>query len=137
MIRRLAIPLALLLAIGTLAAGCGAEEHTRAAGEDSLTVLDENQREARVSVGSTFAIQLPVNPGTGYRWEPELPMGYVQVSDEVAPTEGDAVGQPTTETWVIRPEVEGTGELTFRLLPPGSDTPEQTLTFTADVSAQD
>ena len=105
--RRILIPLALLVVTGAILAACGTSSSDRAKGETSLTVLDERQREARVSVGTTFAIQLPVNPSTGYRWEADLPMGYVQVSDEIAPTDGDAVGQPTMQTWVIRPEVEG------------------------------
>ncbi len=132
--RRILIPLVLLAVLGAVLAACGTEESERAKGETSLTVLDERNREARLSVGTTFAITLPVTPGTGYRWEADLPMGYVQVSDEIAPTDGDAVGQSTMQTWVIRPEVEGTAELTYRLMPPGDGNAEQIVTFTADVS---
>jgi inhibitor of cysteine peptidase len=105
-------------------------------GSDQTTVYTEAQTQIDVAAGDSFTIELPINPSTGYRWQVELPMGYVQVSDEILQPEdaGDAVGQSTAERWVFSADAPGTGTIDFTLLPPGSDTPEQTVTFTVTAS---
>ena len=85
-----------------------------------------------VKAGDSFTIELPINPSTGYRWQVDLPMGYVQVSDEILEPDdaGNIVGQGTAERWVFSADTPGTATIDFKLLPPGSDTPEQSVTFT-------
>lgn len=97
-------------------------------------VYTEDSTRISVQTGDSFTIELPVNPSTGYRWQVDLPMGYVQVSDEILQPEdaGNAVGQGTTERWVFSADTQGTATIDFKLLPPGSDTPEKTVTFTVD-----
>ncbi len=107
----------------------GTEATTTAGG----TVYTEDTTTIETVSGDTFTIELPITPGTGYRWVPSMPMGYVQLGNEIVPTEGDAVGQPTVERWQLSVDAPGSGQMTFDLVPPGSDTPERTVTF--DVTA--
>ena len=111
-----------------------ATETTTAPSPDQGTVYTEDQTQIDVTTGDSFTIELPVNPSTGYRWQVDLPMGYVQVSDEILQPEdaGNIVGQGTAERWVFSADTPGTGTIDFKLLPPGSDTPEQTVTFTVN-----
>ena len=104
--------------------------------QDQATVYTEQQTQVQVKTGDSFTIELPVNPSTGYHWQVDLPMGYVQVSDEILQPEdaGNIVGQGTAERWVFSADTPGTGTIDFKLLPPGQDTPEQTVTFTVDAS---
>ena len=103
---------------------------------DQGTVYTEQNTQIAVQTGDSFTIELAVNPSTGYHWQVDLPMGYVQVSDEILQPEdaGNVVGQGTTERWVFSADTPGTGAIDFKLLPPGSDTPEKTVTFTVDAS---
>ena len=109
-----------------------ATETTTAPSPDQGTVYTEDQTQIDVKTGDSFTIELPINPSTGYRWQVDLPMGYVQVSDEILQPEdaGNIVGQGTAERWVFSADTPGTATIDFKLLPPGSDTPEQTVTFT-------
>ena len=104
--------------------------------QDQGTVYTEQQTQVQVKTGDSFTIELPVNPSTGYHWQVDLPMGYVQVSDEILQPEdaGNIVGQGTAERWVFSADTPGTGTIDFKLLPPGSDTPDKTVTFTVDAS---
>ena len=104
--------------------------------QDQGTVYTEQQTQVQVKTGDSFTIELPVNPSTGYHWQVDLPMGYVQVSDEILQPEdaGNIVGQGTAERWVFSADTPGTGTIDFKLLPPGQDTPEKTVTFTVDAS---
>lgn len=100
------------------------------------TVYTEQNTKVSVQTGDSFTIELAVNPSTGYHWQVDLPMGYVQVSDDILQPEdaGNVVGQGTTERWVFSADTPGTGTIDFKLLPPGSDTPEKTVTFTVDAA---
>ena len=100
------------------------------------TVYTEQNTQVSVQTGDSFTIELAVNPSTGYHWQVDLPMGYVQVSDDILQPEdaGNVVGQGTTERWVFSADTPGTGSIDFKLLPPGSDTPEKTVTFTVDAA---
>ncbi len=100
-------------------------------------VYTEDNTEVNVATGDSFTIQLPINPSTGYTWVPNIPMGYVQVSDTVLQPEdqGNIVGQGTAEQWVFSADTPGTGSITFDLMPPGQGkTPDRTVTFTVNAS---
>lgn len=101
------------------------------------TVYTEDNTTIDVATGDSFTIQLPINPSTGYTWVPNIPMGYVQVSDTILESEdqGNIVGQGTAEQWVFSADTPGTGEITFDLMPPGQgQTAERTVTFTVNAS---
>lgn len=86
-----------------------------------------------VTVGTSFGIELPVNASTGYSWKATLPEGYTEDSHEVVPVpeaDADAVGVATTEQWMFTTDTAGTADIVFELFPPGSDTAEQSVTFT-------
>jgi predicted secreted protein len=135
MTRRLLVLALLSLMILPVLAACGGADDEGATVETAGTpttgdtVYTEDKLTIDVVSGDTFTIELPINPSTGYRWVPSMPMGYVQLSNEIVPTDGDAVGQPTVERWQLSVDTPGTGEMTFDLMPPGSDTPERTVTF--------
>lgn len=96
------------------------------------TVYTEENTDVNVATGDSFTIQLPINPSTGYTWVPNIPMGYVQVSDTILESEdqGNIVGQGTAEQWVFSADTPGTGEITFELMPPGQGVEaERRVTF--------
>jgi inhibitor of cysteine peptidase len=101
------------------------------------TVYTEDNTTIDVATGDSFTIQLPINPSTGYTWVPNVPMGYVQVSDTMLESEdqGNIVGQGTAEQWVFSADTPGTGTINFDLLPPGQGkTPDRTVTFTVNAN---
>jgi inhibitor of cysteine peptidase len=101
------------------------------------TVYTEDNTTIDVATGDSFTIQLPINPSTGYTWVPNVPMGYVQVSDTMLESEdqGNIVGQGTAEQWVFSADTPGTGTIIFDLLPPGQGkTPDRTVTFTVNAN---
>ena len=96
------------------------------------TVYTEENTDVNVATGDSFTIQLPINPSTGYTWVPNIPMGYVQVSDTILESEdqGNIVGQGTAEQWVFSADTPGTGSITFDLMPPGQGVEaERRVTF--------
>lgn len=104
---------------------------------DGGTVYTEDNTEVNVATGDSFTIQLPINPSTGYTWVPNVPMGYVQVSDTILESEdqGNIVGQGTAEQWVFSADTPGTGSITFDLMPPGQGVEaERTVTFTVNAN---
>jgi len=104
---------------------------------DGGTVYTEDNTTIDVATGDSFTIQLPINPSTGYTWVPNVPMGYVQVSDTILEPEdqGNIVGQGTAEQWVFSADTPGTGTINFDLMPPGQGkTPERTVTFTVNAN---
>ncbi|MGI9186894.1 MAG: protease inhibitor I42 family protein [Gaiellales bacterium] len=103
---------------------------------NGVTENTEDTTDVNVATGDSFTIQLPINPSTGYTWVPNVPMGYVQVSDTILKPEeqGNIVGQGTAEQWVFSADTPGTGTITFDLMPPGSEAPEETVTFTVDAT---
>jgi len=101
------------------------------------TVYTEENTDVNVATGDSFTIQLPINPSTGYTWVPNIPMGYVQVSDTILESEdqGNIVGQGTAEQWVFSADTPGTGSITFDLMPPGQGVEaERTVTFTVNAN---
>lgn len=101
------------------------------------TVYTEENTDVNVATGDSFTIQLPINPSTGYTWVPNIPMGYVQVSDTILESEdqGNIVGQGTAEQWVFSADTPGTGSITFDLMPPGQGVEaERTVTFIVHAS---
>lgn len=100
------------------------------------TVYTEDNTTINVTTGDSFTIQLPINPSTGYHWETSLPMGYVQVSDEILKPadQGNIVGQGTAEQWVFSADTAGTATIDFSLFAPGGTQPEKSVTFTVNAS---
>ncbi|MCX6392073.1 MAG: protease inhibitor I42 family protein [Actinobacteria bacterium] len=101
------------------------------------TVYTEENTDVNVATGDSFTIQLPINPSTGYTWVPNIPMGYVQVSDTILESEdqGNIVGQGTAEQWVFSADTPGTGSITFDLMPPGQGAEaERRVTFIVHAS---
>ena len=68
-------------------------------------VYTEDNTTVNVATGDSFTIQLPINPSTGYTWVPNVPMGYVQVSDTILQSQdqGNIVGQGSAEQWSLAP----------------------------------
>ena len=100
-------------------------------------VYTQDNTDVNVATGDSFTIQLPINPSTGYTWVPNIPMGYVQVSDTILESAdaGNIVGQGTAEQWVFSADTPGTGTITFDLTPPGQGRePDRTVTFTVNAS---
>ncbi len=125
-----------LLVAAALGAACGGSSTDVTTAATGKTIYTEQNTTVDVATGDSFTIELPVNPSTGYAWVASLPMGYVQVSHEIVPLPADAaVGAPTVERWVFSADTAGTGNITFDLYPPGSDTKsEQTVDFTVNAS---
>ena len=97
----------------------------------------EDNTDVNVATGDSFTIQLPINPSTGYTWVPNVPMGYVQVSDTILKPDdaGNIVGQSTAEQWVFSADTPGTGTITFELMPPGQGKKaDRTVTFTVNAN---
>lgn len=105
-------------------------------GSNGGTVYTEDNTTINVTTGDSFTIQLPVNPSTGYHWETSLPMGYVQVSDDILKPadQGNIVGQGTAEQWVFSADTAGTATIDFSLFAPGGTQPEKSVTFTVNAS---
>ena len=100
-------------------------------------VYTEDNTDVNVATGDSFTIQLPINPSTGYTWVPNVPMGYVQVSDTILKPDdaGNIVGQSTAEQWVFSADTPGTGTITFELMPPGQGKKaDRTVTFTVNAN---
>ena len=78
----------------------------------------------RIRAGEAFAVELPVNPSTGHRWEARLPPGVELAATRIEPLPaGDGmVGRPTTQRWELR-AAAGAAQVAFELLPPGLDAP--------------
>lgn len=117
--------LVVLVAVGT--AAC--------AGEDEVRTYTDPGTEIVTAVDEAFAIELPINPSTGYSWQIQLPPGIVQrssaiVADPEMETGEGMVGVPAVQRFEFAAEVTGTAELRFELVPPGEGAPsEQTQVF--------
>jgi inhibitor of cysteine peptidase len=111
------------------------QEQTQTGGNGGKVYTQDNTT-VNVATGDSFTIQLPINPSTGYHWEVDLPMGYVQVSDDILQPEdqGNIVGQGTAEQWVFSADTPGTGTIDFSLFAPGGTQPKQSVTFTVNAS---
>ena len=100
-------------------------------------VYTEDNTTVNIATGDSFTVQLPINPSTGYTWVPNVPMGYVQVSDNILQSQdqGNIVGQGSAEQWVFSADTPGTGTINFDLMPPGQGKkPERTVTFTVNAN---
>lgn len=129
--RRLPILLVLLVPLVLALAACGGEEELPRTGGD-VPVYTDAGTEIQVAAGDRFAVELPANPSTGYRWEVEVPAGLVQESDEVLPVPEESEGMAgagTTQRWEFLVETAETGVLVFSDIPPGQDEPERTVEF--------
>lgn len=118
------------LTLAGLVAGCGG---SISVGDDQSKKTIYDDTAISVTAGTSFGIELPVNPSTGYSWKVTLPEGYTEDSHEVVPVaeaDADKVGVATTEQWMFTTETAGTADIVFELFPPGSDTAEQDVTFT-------
>jgi predicted secreted protein len=116
-----------VLVLASALAGC--------AGEDEMRTYTDPGTEIVTTVDEAFAIELPINPSTGYEWKVQLPPGLVQRSSEVVAdpemeTAEGMVGVPAVQRFEFASEVTGTAELRFELFPPGEGTAaEQTQVF--------
>ncbi len=129
--RRLTILLALLVPLALVAAACGGAEELPRTGGD-IPVYTDAGTEIEVAAGDRFAVELPVNPSTGYRWEVEVPAGLLQESDEVLPVSAEnegMAGAGTTQRWEFLVETAEAGSLVFSEIPPGQDQAERTIEF--------
>jgi predicted secreted protein len=112
--RRIRGALALGVAL-IVVAGCGGEE---------MRTYTDTGTEIVTSAGGEFAIELPINPSTGYSWAVLPPPGIVLRTDAVVAdpdveTGEGMVGVPAVQRFTFRSDVAGTGELRFELTPPG------------------
>ena len=86
-------------------AGVTAATTTAAEGKKMVTFTDaDNGKTEKITQGTTFAVELPENPTTGYQWNATVSQGLSLVSDaykENAHAEG-MVGVGGVHTWVIR-----------------------------------
>ena len=127
--RRLVRILATALLLATVAAVAAC------AGEDEVRTYTDPGTEIVTAVGQAFAIELPVNPSTGYTWQIQLPPGVVERSSEIVAdpemeTAEGMVGVPAVQRFEFASQVTGTAELRFELYPPADGAPsEQTQVF--------
>ena len=144
---------ALVLVVGgTVLAGCGSDsaattaESTATAAKNAVTT----PKSVEVAVGKTVTIDFPSNTSTGYMWQAgvgsaiddglvENTGGSIEEGDAPVETTGTstspAVGVPGKQTYTYKGLKAGTGELTFNLTPPGTDTtPTETRTVTVTVT---
>jgi predicted secreted protein len=134
---------ALLLTTGGLAlAGCGDDQTSPAAtsattAQDSVTTFTSDDTNAEVALGARFVISLPETAGTGYQWNTAggtAAGSVVQLFDDAfVPDNPDAVGSSGKRNFTYDTAKAGSGRLNFRLLPPGSTTPDDTVTFQVTV----
>jgi predicted secreted protein len=100
-------------------------------------VYTEGNTTVNVATGDSFTIQLAIDPSSGSTWVPNVPMGYVQVSDTMLKPDdaGNIVGRSTAEQWVFSADTPGTGTINVDLMPPGQGaTADRTVTFTVNAS---
>jgi predicted secreted protein len=129
--RRLPIILALLVPLALVVAACGGEEETPRTGGD-VPVYTDAGTEIQVAAGDRFAVELPANPSTGYRWEVEVPAGVTLESDELLPVPEESEGMAgagTTQRWEFLVDTAENGVIVFSDIPPGQDEAERTLEF--------
>lgn len=118
---------ALALVIATALVAC--------AGEDEVRTYTDAGTEIVTTVDQPFAIELPINPSTGYSWQIQLPPGIVERSSEIVAdpemeTAEGMVGVPAVQRFEFAAQVTGTAELRFELYPPADGAPsEQTQVF--------
>lgn len=109
--------------LGAVTLACIAMVLGACGGEEVRTYTDTGT-EIVVAAGGEFAIELPINPSTGYSWAVLPPPGIVLRTDEVVAdadieTGEGMVGVPAVQRFTFRSDVAGTGELRFELTPPG------------------
>ena len=109
-------------------------------GRDPISIWSPGAGPIEAPVDSLFAIGLPETAGTGFAWHAAdgTAVGTVvelvqQGVNPYDPGEG-MPGAPGTHYFVYRATAAGESTLVFNLLPPGSDTPDQTETFEVRVT---
>jgi predicted secreted protein len=131
---------ALLLTTGGLTlAGCGDDEAAPSAttAQDSVTTFTSDDTNVDVARGARFVIALPETAGTGYQWNTAggtAAGSVVQLFDDAfVPDNPDVVGSSGKRNFTYDTARAGLGTLNFSLLPPGSTTPDDTVTFAVTV----
>lgn len=135
-----------LLALGTIAAGCGGGDTAMptdlpkdAAYSDVLSTNGSGESAMGGMVDGTFVVRLDCSPGTGYQWKLKTTGDTVLKLDK---TTGCVTGEGTTsavgasgyETRTYDIMKAGTEVLTFTWVPPGNTTPEATQVITFNAS---
>jgi len=78
-----------------------------------MHTFDDPVQDIGVGLGETFALALPGNPTTGYTWQADVDVAYLQlVAQEFAP-QGPAVGAGGREVFRFRALQAGETELAF------------------------
>ncbi len=108
MARRLAV----LAMIGVLASCVG--------GSEPIVLTDEDSgAEVEVESGERFEVHLESNPSTGFEWVVDgasVPEVVEVVSRSVEAADGDLVGAPATQVFVIEATRTGAGVLRFEYI---------------------
>lgn len=136
----------MLLALGTIAAGCGSSDTAMptdlpegAAYSDVLSTNGDGEASMGGMVDGTFVVRLDCSPGTGYQWKLKTSGDTVLKLNK---TTGCVTGEGTTsavgasgyETRTYDITKAGTEVLTFTWVPPGKTAAEATQVITFNAS---
>ncbi len=126
---------------GALAlAGCGDEQVNGAASTapDGVKTYGSGDTQVTETLGAKFVISLPETAGTGYQWNAAGGTAagtVVQLFDSAfVPDNPDLAGSSGVRNFTYDTAKAGMGTLAYELLPPGSTTPDNTVTFNVTVA---
>lgn len=129
-----------LMAGGLVMAGCGDAQVNNAASTapDVMKTFTSGDTAVNVALGAKFVISLPETAGTGYQWNAAggTAAGTVVELFDAAfvPDNPDLAGSSGVRNFTYDTAKAGEGTLTYELLPPGSTTPDDTVTFDVTVT---
>ncbi len=125
---------------GALAlAGCGGDQTSGAASTapDGMKTYGSGDTQVTAALGAKFVISLPETAGTGYQWNAAGGTAagtVVQLFDSAfVPDNPDLAGSSGVRNFTYDTAKAGMGTLAYELLPPGSTTPDNTVTFDVTV----
>ncbi len=135
----LGLGVAALAGGGMLLAGCGDEQVNQAASTapDGMKTYGSGDTQVTEALGAKFVISLPETAGTGYQWNAAGGTAagtVVQLFDNAFLADNpDMAGSSGVRNFTYDTAKAGTGTLIYELLPPGSKTPDNTVTFNVTV----
>lgn len=107
--------------------------------QSTLSLSDDKQCPATLSVGSTLSVALPSNPSTGYRWEltsDASPLLKLINAEYYSPAKENIVGAGGTSTWRFQAVAAGEAQLMLVYQRPWSSNDEPVAMFDCHVTVQ-
>jgi predicted secreted protein len=106
---------------------------------DATVSASDNGRTLRLKTGDSIMVQLPIQRGTGYAWQPAEATANSLFSIEAQPDTSDTPGRPgakETQQFRLRVKQSGEADLTFQYRRPWDAKAPPAKTFTVRVEAQ-